>query len=228
VTDLPLKKVFFVDRDHGWIAGGYRSNDGLIPIFLRTVDGGENWNTNTDMDYLISDFYFENKDHGWAVGEHGGLWTGTKGVILKTFNGGLIWEVVTDTLPAKLNALHIGDGFGWAVGDSGLILTNDSLTITLGIKEENKISSDREPLLLNYPNPFQSITTITYQLPVSSYVELSIYDISGRKVTTLVKERQQPEKYEVEWNAEGMNPGIYFCELKTGQIRQVMKMILFE
>jgi hypothetical protein len=44
-------------------------------------------------------------------------------------------------------------------------------------------------------------------------------------VATLVKEQQQAGRYEVEWNAEGMTPGIYFCELKAGQIRQVSKMI---
>jgi len=82
--------------------------------------------------------------------------------------------------------------------------------------------------LVNYPNPFQISTTITYQLLATSEVELSVYDISGRKVTTLVNERQLSERYEVEWNTEGMNPGIYFCELKTAQGSQVMKMVLID
>jgi hypothetical protein len=50
----------------------------------------------------------------------------------------------------------------------------------------------------------------------------------GRKVNTLVKERQQPGRYEVEWNTEGMPPGIYFCELKTGQGRKIIKMIMLK
>ena len=145
------------------------------------------------------------------------------GAILETFNGGLAWEVVYDA-PARLNALHIADGVGWAVGDDGLILKCDS--IATGMKGDNKINSVNEPLLQNYPNPFQSTTIITYQLPAISNVELSVYDISGRKVSTLVNERQFADRYEVEWNAEGMEAGIYFCELKTEMGRQVMKMVL--
>jgi len=61
---------------------------------------------------------------------------------------------------------------------------------------------------------------------VLNYTGVCIYDLSGRKVTALVNEIQQPDSYVVEWNAESVNPGIYFCELKTDQGRQVMKMFL--
>jgi len=226
-TGLPLNKVFFVDRNNGWVTGGYSNEDSFNPIFMRTVDGGETWTNNTDMNYLINDFYFEDKYHGWAVGEYAAIIGVTKitvGVILETFNSGIDWKLVKDLPHKRLNALHISDGVGWAVGDNGLVLTNDS--IATGIDEDNKINGNNEPLFQNYPNPFQSSTTITFQLPAVSDVELSVYDISGREVATLVNERQQPDRYEVEWNAEGMESGIYFCELKTGQGRQVMKMIL--
>ena len=76
--------------------------------------------------------------------------------------------------------------------------------------------------LLSYPNPFHSKTIIAYTLNIPGDVELNIYDLSGRKVTTLVNETQPVDRYEVEWNTEGMNPGIYFCELMTRQGRQVI------
>jgi hypothetical protein len=92
----------------------------------------------------------------------------------------------------------------------------------------NEYASDYIILYQNYPNPFNSYTVISYRLPVMSDVELSVYNLLGQKVTTLVKEKQQPGSYEVECNAERMKPGIYWCELKTGQSRKVMKMILMK
>ncbi len=83
-------------------------------------------------------------------------------------------------------------------------------------------------LYQNYPNPFSSNTVISYHLSATCEVELSIYDLTGRKVATLVKERQFNGRYEVEWEAEGMSPGIYLYELKAGQDRKVEKMILLK
>jgi parallel beta-helix repeat protein len=80
-------------------------------------------------------------------------------------------------------------------------------------------------LYQNYPNPFSSKTVIAYQILVFSNIELDVYNLMGLKVKTLVKESQQPGRYEVELDAEGMTPGIYFCELKAGHSRQIKKMI---
>jgi len=80
----------------------------------------------------------------------------------------------------------------------------------------------------NYPNPFHISTKIGFELQASGEAVISIYDLSGRKAATLLNESQAEGRHEIEWNAEGMHPGIYFCELKTSQGRQVIKMILIE
>jgi hypothetical protein len=71
-------------------------------------------------------------------------------------------------------------------------------------------------LAQNYPNPFNPSTMINYQLPMASTVELSIYDLLGHKVATLVSERQQAGQYQVTWHAEGLPSGIYFYRLQAG------------
>jgi hypothetical protein len=81
-------------------------------------------------------------------------------------------------------------------------------------------------LLQNYPNPFNPTTVIRYQLPVASTVSLTIYDLLGREVATLVNERQQAGWKEVQWNASTFSSGIYFCRLTAGNCIETKKMLL--
>ena len=103
----------------------------------------------------------------------------------------------------------------------------DSYTFSSGTTNMQEMQTGSE-LLYNYPNPFRSGTMIRYQLSAYSDVELRIYDLTGRKVSTLVNDTRIEGLHEAEWNTEGMQPGIYICELKTGYGRQVMKMIIIQ
>jgi len=72
--------------------------------------------------------------------------------------------------------------------------------------------------LSNYPNPFNPKTVISYQVGANHnspvHVELSIYNILGQKVSTLFSEVQTAGDYKVDWNADGMAGGVYFCVLR--------------
>jgi len=74
---------------------------------------------------------------------------------------------------------------------------------------------DQFILQQNYPNPFNPKTVISYQLPTLSQVELSIYNILGQKVATLVSEKQPIGMYKVEWDASAYSSGIYLYKLTT-------------
>jgi hypothetical protein len=78
----------------------------------------------------------------------------------------------------------------------------------------------------NYPNPFNPKSIITYKLPAPSFVNLSIYNLLGQKVNTLISERQPAGRYLVEWNATGFASGIYHYFLEAGEFRSVNKMVL--
>jgi hypothetical protein len=94
--------------------------------------------------------------------------------------------------------------------------------------EDEEYQPERLTLYQNYPNPFSSTTVISYQLTATAEVELSVYDLTGRRVATLINKHQQSGRNEVEWNAKGIKPGLYFCKLKAGQCTEVMKMILLK
>ncbi len=88
-------------------------------------------------------------------------------------------------------------------------------------------------LTQNYPNPFNPTTTISYAIPSvetrhALSVQLIVYDLLGRKVATLVNEKQSPGNYSVEFDASKLSSGIYFYRLSAGGFVSVKKMILMK
>ena len=88
----------------------------------------------------------------------------------------------------------------------------DSLTIYTGIKNRNLNISKSFNLYQNYPNPFNPATIISYKLEESSDVILKVYNIKGGEVNTLVKNKQNPGKYDVKFDGSKLSTGIYlYC-----------------
>ena len=109
----------------------------------------------------------------------------------------------------------------------------------LGAADENKnITPDKIHLYQNYPNPFNPSTNFKYSIPdvISTptdrgrnlYVTLTVYDILGREVATLVNEEKKPGTYEVKFDGNRLSSGIYFYRLKAGSFIQTKKMILLK
>jgi len=78
----------------------------------------------------------------------------------------------------------------------------------------------------NYPNPFNPKTTISYQLPAQSRVDLSIYNVYGQKIVTLLEAIQIAGNHKVEWNANSYPSGVYFYKLISGTRSYQKKMLL--
>ena len=79
-----------------------------------------------------------------------------------------------------------------------------------------------------YPNPFNSITHITYQIPDNMHVNLTVYSLAGEKIATLVNQPGQAGIHEVTWDAGGQSSGIYFAYLQCAHYRKMKKIILFK
>ena len=99
-----------------------------------------------------------------------------------------------------------------------------------GIEEWQQQIPDRFTLEQNYPNPFNPSTTIRYQVGANNHsplhVELSIFNILGQKVATLVSGKQQAGQHQVTWNASGYASGVYFYRLQTENYIQTKKLIV--
>jgi aminopeptidase YwaD len=81
-------------------------------------------------------------------------------------------------------------------------------------------------LLRNYPNPFNSSTLISFSLQDKGDIDLTIYDLLGRKVTTLASGPMEAGSHSVSWNAGRCASGIYLCRLRTGETSEVARMML--
>ena len=83
-------------------------------------------------------------------------------------------------------------------------------------------------LISNYPNPFNPITSIKYQLSTESEVRLNIYDMNGREVATLINDNISAGYHEVSWDASEFSSGIYFYRLTAGDFVDTKKMIFMK
>jgi hypothetical protein len=96
-----------------------------------------------------------------------------------------------------------------------------------GIRNNQNTIPTAYSLDQNYPNPFNPSTVIYYALPKQSRVDLKVYDVLGRLVTTLINNEIKPAgNYNINFNAQNLTSGIYFYRLNAGDFTDVKKMIL--
>ena len=98
------------------------------------------------------------------------------------------------------------------------------------VKQKNQVYFLPEKFILyqNYPNPFNPKTFITYELPTITHVELSIYNLLGQQIVTLVNQKQTAGRYCVEWNAIAFASGMYYYRIEAGDFQDVKKMVLLK
>ena len=91
----------------------------------------------------------------------------------------------------------------------------------------------KDYLMTNYPNPFNPMTILRYELPKDSFVRITIYNMMGKIIKYLVNNRQTAGYRSVQWNAtnnEGhlVPAGVYLYRIETNDFRQTKKMVLLK
>jgi hypothetical protein len=106
-------------------------------------------------------------------------------------------------------------------------------TIVVGINDVKTNLPMNFELSQNYPNPFNPTTIIEYSIPANlkskmPNVQLTIYDVLGREIKTLVNQSQKPGNYKIDFDGSNLSSGIYYYQLKCGSFMQTKKMILLK
>jgi len=182
---------------------------GTFSVRYSDVEGGYSGQGNIDANPSFADENFNLSDTSACVGN------GTDSVEVTR-----VWYTCPETDQNGNIRPHSVDEFV----DIGAIESPYS-RVLVGMGEFNYQSPIVFRLFQNYPNPFNPVTTISYQLPVTSSVDLSIYNLLGQKVATLVDKRQQAGIHQVEWDATVFSSGVYYYRIEAGNFVETRKMI---
>jgi hypothetical protein len=107
------------------------------------------------------------------------------------------------------------------------VLLNQLEPVTVGNSNLAKPKTPHQ-IIRMYPNPFNNQIAIKYELPYRSHVKVVIYDILGRKVSTLIDSDQKAGKHQVNWDARNQASGLYFSKIQIGEHLYTEKMILMK
>lgn len=144
-----------------------------------------------------------------------------------TSNNGGSWNQKNQgfTTIGTIGALLIDNNTLYA-GNWGQGIWKRSLSEIIGIKNISSEVPSGFSLNQNYPNPFNPTTNINFSILVSGLVNLTVYDVNGREVQTLVNESLNSGTYESTFDAGQFSSGIYFYTLSTPSFSETKKMIL--
>ncbi len=116
-------------------------------------------------------------------------------------------------------------------GECGDSTASDMVTIKY---HQTRIGIDDNPLpeklfsLSNYPNPFNSTTRLSYDIPFAANVAISVYNMLGQKVAVLADGFQNAGSYKLNWNADKIPSGIYFVRINFNQKSEIVKTVLLK
>jgi flagellar hook assembly protein FlgD len=104
--------------------------------------------------------------------------------------------------------------------------------IFLSVNSDN-LQPDNFLLYPNFPNPFNPTTTLRYDLPQNSFVNITIYDLNGREVKKLVRSEQVSGNHSLTWNGTNdqgklLSAGVYLYQIQSGEFVQTKKMVLMK
>ncbi|MCK4826469.1 T9SS type A sorting domain-containing protein [bacterium] len=213
-----LESSFFFDDSTGWFCG----HGNLV---LKTIDAGKTWqeiSLNTDCNFL-NDIYFIDKYRGWLCGSYA-----SNSYIYSTLDGGSNWQLQNLDSLFSLNSIIFRDSqSGWSVGYNGSIYRTENGGITKISNRLQETSID-QIYIENFPNPFNSSTTIIFSMPRREYVKIDVFNSLGQLVENLISDYKNSGRHKINWKALNQTSGLYFLMLQTSKTKKIKKVLLIK
>jgi hypothetical protein len=100
--------------------------------------------------------------------------------------------------------------------------------VPTGIQSNNNEIPRVYALYQNFPNPFNPVTNISFDLPKVSFTKLTIYDVLGKEIAVVVNDILAAGKYKIDWNSDNFASGIYFYKIEAGSFIDRKKMVVLK
>ncbi len=158
------------------------------------------------------------------------IWAGTEIGLFISKDNGVSWFMADNGLPSVSiwQIRVVGDRVIIATHGRGVWSVDQALSVAVEEGPEPTSLPSAVSLAQNYPNPFNPQTTISFTLSETESVSLAVYDITGRKIATLLKDRMPPGSHSVNFDASNLASGTYLYRLKVGEITKTKTMILIK
>jgi len=144
-------------------------------------------------------------------------------------------DVTSNTVVTTINVGNGPDGIAVDQTTNKVYVTNQNdKTISIigrsvtSVKQISQLMPDHFALSQNYPNPMNPSTTISFNLPVKSFVSLKVFDMLGREVASIISQELPAGTYARQWNAGKMSSGVYFYRLQAGSFTQTKRLVLLK
>ncbi len=216
--------------------------DGNYEIYYkRSTDGGVNWSADTRLTNNTADSYIPSVAVSGSV-VHVVWYDGRDGnyeiYYKRSTDGGVNWSADTrltnNTDVSQIPSVAVSGTVVHVVwtdnrdGNAEIYYKRDPTGNPFGIININSEIPKEFSLSQNYPNPFNPSTVIKFQVASSSSVKITVFDVLGREVATLVNEQLQPGTYEADWNADKFASGVYYYKLSAENYSETRKMMLIK
>ncbi len=183
---------------------------------LRSTNNGDSW----------SCVGFQNTFTELAINANGVLFVGSGNGVFQSSDEGATW-IPTNSGLTNLSVRSIGiDSHGYVFIGTNEGAVFSSIQSTTSVDQPINALPCRLFLYQNFPNPFNPITLISYEVPKVSKVRVTVFDILGRQVATLVDRVQQAGKQQITFDGLGIPSGVYFYRLQIGTNVETKKMML--
>jgi len=221
--------INFLNENTGFIVGQSDANSG--GKIYKTVNGGNDWVEKFSGEEPFYQVKFYSEQIGFA--------TAGRGCIYKTVNGGESWNrvfrnglmgeegLINHNIMYRDLSFRTESEIYFTGSYGNILITDNGGSVNITPLTTASVPTDFS-LGQNYPNPFNPETKIRFDLAKTGMVRLSIFDITGREIKTILNETKNAGSYEVSFFGGDLPSGVYFYKLNTGNFSKTKRMVLLK